>query len=526
MRQRASAAAIAALAAMAGAALMAGRSAARPAEARGGPTLYPAPPGEPASPDYVVSVNGRPAFCYTSWRFDTESHTAIAGRPVSPITFCYFDLGEDGGAEIEVRLLDGLRHAGLDTARVTVRPLAHRIRPLVRDGRVRFRVAKPCQLSLEPGGSLRHPLHLFVNPPERGAPRPGDPGVRYYGPGYHEASEVDLLSGETVYIAGGAIVSLSPTPSNRLGPGTLHEAYGVPVWWAPGLFGSQGRKHVTIRGRGILCGRRGLEAHQRGHLLRVQDVEDLTVEGIVIRESSVWSLNVVNCRRVRVSNVKIVGHYVNNDGIAIGGTSDALVEDCFSHNADDTMEVKVWIPQRNVTFRRCVVWNDVGGSLGLMHEADAGIENVAYEDCTVIHSTDDMSACPVAGLKLTGTGSARGFRFEDIVIEDVVGPHRPSLKVINNWDDWHMEHPRKPGSPYELRDPPKRAKPSGAIRDVLFRNVRVLRARCPDVVLMADAPESPIEGVTFDNVTINGRRLEPGDRRIKTNAWVRGVTVR
>jgi hypothetical protein len=67
-------------------------------------------------------------------------------------------------------------------------------------------------------------------------------------------------------------------------------------------------------------------------------------------------------------------------------------------------------------FRNCVVWNDIGGSLGLMHECGAAIENVLFENCTVIHSTDNSSVCPVAGLKLTGPGPARNFRFENIVI--------------------------------------------------------------------------------------------------------------
>jgi hypothetical protein len=443
---------------------------------------------------------------------------------VSPVTFCSFD--HSGEVAVEVRLLPGLREAGLDTSRVVVRPLAHGIRPPVEDGRLRFRLAQPCQLSIEPGGSLQHPLHLFANPLEADPPDPQDPKVRYYGPGYHEASEVEILSGQTVYIAGGAVVSLKPSPPEKLPPDSRHQNYGIDTFWAPGLFHSRGQKQVTIRGRGILCGRKALEQFQRGHLIRNEWAEGLTIEGIVIREAAVWSIYTTNCRQVRISNVKIVGHYVNNDGIPIGGTSDAVVEDCFTHNADDSLQVKVWIPQRHVLFRNCIVWNDVGGSLGLMHESGGGIEDVAFENCTVIHCTDDMSVCPVAGLKLTGPGSARGFRFENIVIEDVQGPRRPALKVINNWDDWHLEHPTRPGSPYELLDPPRREKPSGAIRDVVFRNIQVLECRNPDVVLIGEGPESPIEGVTFENVVINGTPLVPGDPRLKTNAWVRGVVVK
>jgi hypothetical protein len=52
----------------------------------------------------------------------------------------------------------------------------------------------PCQISFEPGGGILHPLHIFVNPPERDIPDPKDPNL-YYGPGYHEANEVDIRTG-------------------------------------------------------------------------------------------------------------------------------------------------------------------------------------------------------------------------------------------------------------------------------------------------------------------------------------------
>jgi polygalacturonase len=382
-------------------------------------------------------------------------------------------------------------------------------------------------LSVEPGGDIRHPLHIFVNPPEHDAPNPQDSDVIYFGPGTHEASGVGIEDGQTVYIAGGAVVSLKPEPPlNEIAASASAGCYGLDLSWGAGLFAPRWKKHVTVRGRGILCGRHALAQGRRGPLAVFEGCEDVTVEDIIIRESSVWSLNLSNCTRARVSNVKIVGHYVNNDGIAIGGTSEAVVEDCFTHNADDSLEVKVWIPQRNVLFRNCVVWNDAGQSLGLACETDADIENVAFEHCTVLHSTDDIASRGVIGLHLVGRGSARGFRFEDITIEDVRGPRRPALKVFNNWDDWHPNYPTLPDSPYELLNPPTRAQPNGSIRDVLFRNVRVLQNRNNDVVLMADAAASPIDGITFDDVWVAGQRLEPGDPRIKINAWVTGVEVR
>lgn len=67
------------------------------AAAPGKVTIYPAPKGEPASEDYRVFVNGKQTFCYTSFRYDTDSKETIVGRPVSPVSFCYFDHEGPGG---------------------------------------------------------------------------------------------------------------------------------------------------------------------------------------------------------------------------------------------------------------------------------------------------------------------------------------------------------------------------------------------------------------------------------------------
>lgn len=483
---------------------------------------YPAPLDEPASTDYQVWVNGQPVHCYTSFRFDVDSPDTIAGRPVSPLTFAYFDF--EGTVEVTVRFMPALEEAGIDTSTVVVRPLAQGIAPPVVDERITFSLSAPCQLSIEPGGSLIHALHLFANPLESAPPDPQDPAVLYLGPGSHELGLTQLESGQTVYIAGGAVVHLRPVPEAELTPweGML---YGLQLWGQPGMLTATGVRDVTIRGRGILCGRRALEQLQRGHLIRAENVEGLEVEGIIIRESSVWSLNVTNCRNVHIDNVKIVGHYVNNDGIAIGGTSEALVENCFSHNADDSLEIKVWIPQRHVTFRHCVVWNDIGGAFGLCHETDADLSDVLFEDCTAIHVTESATSRGAIGLDLQGPGNVSNVRFEGIVIEDVRGANHAPIKVINNWDGWHMDLPTVPGNPYIQLDPPPRDHPRGSIRNVVFRDIQVLHSDTNQVVIAADGPESPIEGVLLERVILNGSPLVPGDPRLIVGEWVSGVRV-
>lgn len=487
---------------------------------------WSAPEGEPASPDYKVLVNGTPVFCYTSYQFAGNLKGAepmtLAGRPVSPISFCSFDIS--GEVEVEIQMLDNLRHSGIRTDRMTVRPLSLGIRPVVKNDRFRFRIGKPCQLSIEPGGSLQHPLHIFVNPPETHIPRKNDPKVRYFGPGVHNVRDLSLNSGETLYIAGGAVVNLEAEEPSKLGKSEM--LYGQEIFATDPLCDTNGKKDVTIRGRGILCGRKALEKNQRGELLRLAFIDNLKVEGVILRESSAWSMNIINCRGVHVDNVKVVGHYVGNDGIVIGGSSDVLVENSFCHNADDSFEIKVWMPQRNVEFRNCTAWNDVGCAFGLCCESKASLSGVLYKDCTVIHATHPTTSRGAIGISLEGVGMVANFRFEDIIIEDVAGSLQAPLKVINNWDSPFMNLPAKPGEPYEQANAPERQTPRGKISTIVFKNVNVLKSECPDVVLMADGPQSEISGVTIDNVVVNGRKLMPRDLRIKTNAWVRDVLVK
>src|SRR5512133_2860149 len=66
-------------------------------------------------------------------------------------------------------------------------------------------VPGPMKLSIEPNGK-NGPLLLFVNSVETDAPKEGDMQVIYFGPGVHTPGRIDLASGQTLYIAGGAIV--------------------------------------------------------------------------------------------------------------------------------------------------------------------------------------------------------------------------------------------------------------------------------------------------------------------------------
>jgi len=493
-------------------------------------TVYPKPDQEPDSADYQVWVRSAahpsapltPVPVYGSFQFDLGSGQKLRGRPVSPVSFCSVDANEP--IEITVRLESGLADAGIDTSRVIVRPLALQLHPVVSSGELHLRVEKqPCQVTIEPGGQIRHPLHLFINPPEEHPPDSAAPDVLYFGPGYHEITGVKLLDGQTLYLAGGAVLELQPIPPDqRSGP--TEQLYGLPAFRGPALVDARDRKRITIRGRGLLSCHKALEAGQRSDVVDLGGCQNLALEGVVLREPGHAGVHVVNGSDVLIDNLKVFCPYINGDGIIIGGTSRVLVRNCFTHNADDSLEVKIWREQHDVEFRDCIVWNDLGGSLGLMSESDADSSDIRFRNCTVIHCTDNQSASPVIGLKLDGRGSASRYLFENIVVEEVTGPRRPALKVFNNWVGWGLG-PGNAESPYEMAAPLPSDTVRGSISQVTFKNIQILHAANPDVVLMAAGASAPIHGVSFDNVVINGRLLEAGDSRLKANTWVADVRV-
>src|SRR5262249_37027472 len=90
---------------------------------------------------------------------------------------------------------------------VAVRPLRYGIQPSISGNTISFSLSRPVNLSIEINGDDRHNLHLFSNPIESNRPSPSDPNVIYYGPGVHgNGTPIIARSGQTVYIAGGAVV--------------------------------------------------------------------------------------------------------------------------------------------------------------------------------------------------------------------------------------------------------------------------------------------------------------------------------
>jgi hypothetical protein len=435
------------------------------------------PAGEERSNDYTVQVEGRdipvyavkvaPADPARRWKaMDDKERSADY---FDKAAFAYFDMPKP--VTVTITCPNAITSA-------KILPSSLKIVPAVEGQRLTFSLAEPKPVTVEVNGNWVGALHLFANPPETAAPRPDDPNVIYFGPGVHEVTGVTVGSGKTVYVAAGAVVK-----------GTA----GRP---SP-VFTLQG-EHIVLRGRGVIDGSL-CPTHSR-HLLLVRG-KDITVEGVIFRDSSVWTIPIRQSDRVMVKNVKLLGYRANSDGIDVCNSRDVTIEGCFIRTLDDSIVVKTDQGQgqaRRIVARKCVLWNEVAHALSIGAELREDVDDVLFEDCDVIHDKGREWT-----LRVFHCDAARvsNVRFENIRIEE-------SPRLISLWIGkfvWTRDQER------------------GHIQGVTFKDIRAV-ADPLRIELNGFDETHAVSDVVFQNVQINSRALTRAD--VKANAFVQNVSIR
>ncbi len=351
-------------------------------------------------------------------------------------------------------------------------------------------MTEPKPLTVEVNGDWVHSLHILAGA-GRNPPRADDPDVIYFGPGVHEVTHVEVGSGKTVYIAGGAVVRgvIGPDEPFRI------SSYSGLRTYSP-TFVLRG-KGITFRGRGIIDGSH-CTTHARN--LLVVEGSDIRIEGVILRDSSTWSLPIRQSDRVTVENVKILGYRANSDGIDICNSRDVTVRGCFLRTLDDLIVVKTNGGRgeaRHIVARDCVLWNEVAHALSIGAELRQNVDDVLFANCDVIHDKGREWS-----LRIYHCDSARisNVRFSDIRIEE-------SARLISLWIN----------KAYWSRDQER-----GHIDGVTFSGITATADPLRIELEGFDASHL-VENVAFRDVVVNGKPLTNDE--VKSNAFVRNVSV-
>lgn len=432
---------------------------------------------EPLSSRFSVTVDKQNKPVYTA------KSTVIAALALPGITqsgeagFVSFDM--KGTATVSVTVAGGARSA-------KVLPSSSGVTPVISGNRISFTISKPSQLTLEVDGDWMNSLHIFANPIERGVPRADDPNVIYFGPGVHVIPPLQVGSGKTVYVAEGAFLYGKLWPSQTEGP----------VIWLNG-------SNITLRGRGVIDGSLFTKANRAGNLVKVTG-SNVRVEGVILRDSSNWSLPIVQSRQVEIENVKILGSRDNSDGIDIINSQGVTVSDGFIRTFDDLVVVKTLFQgaeSRDITVKHMVLWNEVAHALSIGAEVRANVEDVHFSDCDIIH---DKGREWLLRIFNTDSGKVSHVTFENIRIEE-------ARRLISLWirkTKWSTD--TEPGQ----------------IEGTTFHNIQsVTPEDLTDMLDITGADERhEVRDVRMLNVTVGGRPIQTSE--IRQNAFVSGVNVK
>jgi len=415
---------------------------------------YPFPQAELSSmhnDDFTVRVR-RPG---GKWEEQFEYNIKVdqvngASHHVENASMCSFDFS--GEVEVSVTKNKGK----IQSARI--RPLSYGIKPEIKGNVLYFHLSKPQNLSVEMNGDIFHNLHLFANPIDDFVPDKKDTNLVYFGPGVHkiEGGKINIASGKTVYLAGGAVVM--------------------------GRLLIEGVRNVKLLGRGII------DPSVKGGI-RIANSKNITVEGIACTQCATGGSDSVTIR-----NVKSISYYGWGDGMNVFSSNNVLFDGVFCRNSDDCTTVYGTRGGftggcKNITMQNSTLWADVAhpiliGTHGNSKKPDT-LENLNYINIDILDQKEmqvDYQGC--MSINVGDNNLARNVRFENIRVEDFRQGQLVNIRVFFN-----TKYCTAPGR---------------GIENVLFKNITYSGTHAEMSVIAGYDESRQVKNVVFENLVING----------------------
>jgi len=394
-------------------------------------TLYPIP-AEVRSGHFRVTVDGHgtdvlhAATGYYLLNFDTAGAATIsitaAGDPH------YWDAG------------------------VEIQPMRLGLRPTRHGATITFQIAGPVKLTIaRPGDHFADAdiLFLFANPPDTSGVTAATPHVRYYGPGAHHEN-IDAHTGDTIYLAGGAVVF-----------GSLN------IWQV---------ENVRVLGTGTIVYDGPQDPHSdegwmhkpNWHVIVMDNARNIEIDGITcITRSRSWQIQMRDSRHIGFFNIKVIGgnpNDANQDGMDWLGGGDTMVRNSFFRASDDVFALQgnwdgydlalMRVPGHdvtNITIEDTIASTSISNTIRVnWPQKTFNSANFLMSDVDVIHTGVGGCKVPFAFFELWADPEGRGrhtnYRFDDIRLEDwyslfQIRQPLPSVREIAFANIWAMDGP-------------------------------------------------------------------------------------
>lgn len=474
---------------------------------------------EPISEDYRVFVNGTEIPVYTCRISKYPFNRVWPGfqRPFEQSeTASFVNIVSD--EEIMIEVIANRKHE-----EIYIKPYSKGIEYTDENGKISFALKDNGQFVLE-CDSYHHCLYIFNSKPID-SPKPEEV-TYYFGPGIHFSNKIELKSNESVYVDKDALVF--------------------------GWIYADDAENIRIFGNGILDGsgearfcRECYENYTNGNV-KFYDCKNLNIEGVLMRNSAIWCVNLFHCFDVTLDNIKVFGQWrYNTDGIDIVNSQDVRIMNSFIHSFDDTITIKgidryICTDNKNILVNNCVLWCDWGRCCEIgIETACRTYSNVSFLNCDILRGG-------TAALDIQNGDCADVFDilFENINVEfnafdtaeqlqetdemqyekaDIT--HIPLLINIDNFSYRTPETAKRWGIPakgdYEKINAVGR---HGTVHDISYKNINVfydgklpLNNGKPEIVLNLNSSFEDVvyRNITISNIKVNGVQVKREDTIIK-----------
>lgn len=217
---------------------------------------------------------------------------------------------------------------------------------------------------------------------------------------------------------------------------------------------------------------------------------------------------------ILIKNIKSFSTKGWSDGIDMMCCRDVDIENVFMRNSDDCIALynHRWHwkgGSSDINIRNAVLWADIahpiniGGHGDPDNEAGEVIERISIKDVDILeHDEDDPPYHGCMSIVIGDNNIARDITFEDIRVESIQEGALFHIEIIYN--------------PKYNKTPGKR------IENVMFRNITYNGYGESRSVLGGYDKDRCVENVTFDNVIINGQRLDSLNDFV-TNEYIKNI---
>lgn len=419
--------------------------------------------------DTQVKVNGQDCYVYDtnvnhSRVWDSGYHPALSRTPIT-----YFDF--EGKVEIQVIVPER------ELNEVTVSPLSYKIEPIIdqENHKVIFSLTKPDTYTVMFDGAPERALHIFANPLETEVPDKNDESVVYIEPGEWDMNTIRLRDGQTLYLAGGAVVH--------------------------GTIKAEGAKNVKIMGRGILDGSKlpGWQGRAPFIEMDFSACNGVVVQDIIVLNPNAWVCQGYETENMEINGLKIISCRPNGDGITLQSCRNVEVSNSFVRSWDDSLVVKNYYRNSyNINFSNIQLWTDFAQSMEIGYETnkgkqeDSSITNITFTDICVLHNYHK----PVISVHNADDAVVSDIVFRNIIVEDSqvgsgdgnVMPYLIDLNITYN-GSWSSTQER------------------GTIQNVTIDNVKVLSGVFNTSRINGYDEQHKVSDVTISNLEILGQKI-------------------